>query len=74
MATGTEQANATRADRNGQGRDWSTAELADDPAMVVSVLSEWENAQHAVLRAGVATWLALCVQPVRLVVDRFVRI
>jgi len=42
--------------------------------MVVSVLSEWENAQHAVLRAGVTTWLALCVQPVRLVVDRLVRI
>ena len=42
--------------------------------MVVSVLSEWENAQHAVLRAGVTTQLALCVQPVRLVVDRLVRI
>ena len=73
MATGTEQASATRAERNGQGRDWSTAELAAD-AMVVSVLSEWENAQHAVLRAGLTTWLALCVQPVRLVVDRLVRI
>lgn len=75
----TEQEQRTRqraTDRNGPAptREWSTAELADDPGMVISVFSEWESAQHAVLRAGLTTWIALVIQPTRMVVDRLTRI